>query len=103
MDCLVATSNVDGSVDYDGLVKASSMVTFQVNCLEMIYQCLQKKDRTMAVTSTLVPEGPGGHFEAGLAIICDLSDPKGDFQSSFSVTSPAERRPSVLHRDLAAS
>ena len=32
VDCLVATSNVDRSVDYDGLVKASSMVTFQVNC-----------------------------------------------------------------------
>ena len=44
----------------------------------------------MAETSTLVPEGPGGHFEIGLAIISP-------------VTSPAERRSSLLHRDLVVS
>ena len=54
---------------------------------------------TVAETSALVPEGPGGHLEIGLAIIHDLSDPKGDSQSlSSPVTSPAERRPSLLHR-----
>ena len=30
--CLAAISNKDKSVDRDGLVKASSMATFQVNC-----------------------------------------------------------------------
>ena len=57
----------------------------------------------MAETSTLVPEGPGVHFEIGLAITHNLSDPKGDLQSLSPVTNPAERRPSLLHRDLVAS
>ena len=58
---------------------------------------------TMAEISTLVPVGPGGHFELGLAITHDLSDPKGDSQNLSPVTNPAERRPLLLHRDLVAS
>ena len=58
---------------------------------------------TMAETSTLVPEGPRMHFEIGLVITCNLSDPKGDSQSLSPVTNPAERHLSLLHRDLVAS
>ena len=58
---------------------------------------------TMAETSTLVPEGPGGRFEIRLAIIRDLSDPKEELQSLPPVTSLAEKCPSLLHRDLVTS